>query len=76
MAFHEKHHRTFFKSVSWFVVGFVVSVAVLWYFSGNLEVAVGEALAIQAFKFIFFYLHERVWNKSHFGKEHRAHVLK
>jgi uncharacterized membrane protein len=76
MAFHERHHRTLFKSISWFVVGFIVSVAVLWYFSGDLMVAMEESLVIQGFKFLFFYLHERVWNKTHFGKEHRANGLK
>jgi len=76
MAFHERHHRTFFKSVSWFIVGFAVSFFVLVYFNNNVKVSLIEASAIQAFKFIFFYIHERVWNRAHFGKEHRAHIVK
>jgi uncharacterized membrane protein len=75
MAFHERHHRTFFKSVSWFIVGFAISFFVLQYFTGNIKLSLIEASAIQALKFIFFYIHERLWNKSHFGKEVKAKGL-
>ncbi|MBT3282985.1 DUF2061 domain-containing protein [bacterium] len=68
MVFHDHHHRTFFKSVSWFIVGFAVSFFVLLYFTGNFNMSLIEASAIQALKFIFFYIHERVWNKSDFGQ--------
>lgn len=69
MRFHERHHRTFLKSVSWFVVGFAVSFFVLEYFTGNFKMSLLEAASIQALKFIFFYIHERVWNKTDFGQE-------
>ena len=77
MIFHERHPRTFLKSVSWFVIGFTVSFFVLVYFNnGDYRVSLIEASAIQAFKFIFFYLHERVWNRSHFGKEYKENHSK
>lgn len=71
MTFHERHHRTFLKSVSWFVIGFAISFFVLLYFTGDFSMAFIEASAIQAFKFLFFYVHERVWNKTDFGQELR-----
>ena len=75
MVFHDHHHRTFFESVSWFIVGFAVSFFVLLYFTGNFNMSLIEASAIQALKFIFFYIHERVWNKSDFGLEKREDWL-
>ncbi|HJO90015.1 MAG: DUF2061 domain-containing protein [Candidatus Pacebacteria bacterium] len=72
MIFHERHPRTFLKSVSWFVVGFTVSFVVLFYFTGDFGMSLVEAGAIQALKFIFFYFHERTWNRYRFGKEIKA----
>ncbi|MBL7045206.1 MAG: DUF2061 domain-containing protein [Parcubacteria group bacterium] len=68
MNFHDHHHRTFFKSLSWFIVGFTISFFVLLYFTGDLTMSLIESLAIQALKFLFFYFHERIWNKSNFGQ--------
>lgn len=76
MGFHERHHRTLLKSISWFVVGFTISFFVLVYINDDYKMSLIEASAIQAFKFIFFYLHERIWNRSHFGKEYKANHLK
>lgn len=77
MNFHERHHRTFLKSVSWFFVGFTVSFLVLLYFNDDhYMISLIEASAIQAFKFVFFYIHERIWNKTDFGQEIKQEVSK
>lgn len=72
MKFHERHHRTFLKSLSWFIVAFTVSFFVLYAFNGDIRISIIESLAVQALKFIFFYFHERLWNKLHFGKEFKT----
>ncbi|MFQ5729909.1 MAG: DUF2061 domain-containing protein [Waddliaceae bacterium] len=46
MIFHERHPRTFLKSLSWFVVGFTVSFIVLYAFTGDFGMALIEAAAI------------------------------
>lgn len=74
MIFHERHPRTLLKSISWFVVGFSVSFLVLMYFTGDFRISLIEASAIQALKFIFFYFHERIWNKTNFGQVVKAEV--
>jgi adenylylsulfate kinase len=67
--FHERHSRTFYKTITWFIVGFLVTFVVLMFFVKDWKWAIGDALLIQTIKLIFFYLHERVWNKSNFGQE-------
>jgi len=67
--FHEKHHRTFLKSITWLIVGFSVTFGVLMFFTGSWKDSLLDASLIQILKFIFFYIHERIWNKSNYGQE-------
>ena len=67
--FHEHHHRSLFKSITWLIIGFSVTFGVLFFFTRNAKDAFLDAILIQILKFIFFYIHERIWNKSNFGQE-------
>jgi uncharacterized membrane protein len=67
--FHELHHRTLFKSITWLIVGFLVTFGVLYFFTRNAKDSLIDAILIQILKFIFFYIHERIWNKSNYGQE-------
>jgi uncharacterized membrane protein len=67
--FHEQHHRTFFKSVTWTVTAFVVTFAVLYLVEGDLFKATWHAVVVQMIKFVFFYVHERIWNISNYGQQ-------
>jgi len=67
--FHEKHYRTFFKSITWLIIGFLVTFGVLIFFTRNWKDSFFDASLIQILKFIFFYIHERAWNKSNYGQE-------
>jgi uncharacterized membrane protein len=69
MKFHDYHHRTLLKSITWTIVGFLVSFGVLVYFTRDVEASMIDALVIQVAKFVFFYLHERVWNIYDIGQE-------
>ena len=67
--FHELHSRSILKSITWMLIAFVITTAALYILQRNIVVAAGEAILIQAIKFVFFYLHERAWNKSNFGQK-------
>jgi uncharacterized membrane protein len=69
--FHENHSRTLLKSITWFIVGFVIAFGVILYFTKDLRMALIDAIVIQLIKFVFFYLHERVWNIHTYGQEFR-----
>ena len=66
--FHENHSRTLLKSITWFIVGFVIAFGVILYFTKDLRMALIDAIVIQLIKFVFFYLHERVWNNVDIGR--------
>jgi len=67
--FHEHHFRSVLKSFTWLVVGFSVTFTILVLIARDWKVALLEALLIQAIKFVFFYLHERLWNRTNFGQQ-------
>jgi uncharacterized membrane protein len=70
--FHEHHSRTFYKTISWFVIGFLVSFGVLIVFTKDWRLSIIDALLIQIIKLLFYYLHERLWNKSSYGQMLRS----
>jgi uncharacterized membrane protein len=72
--FHEHHSRTFYKSISWFIIGFLVSFGVLIFFTRDWKLSVIDASLIQIIKLIFYYIHERIWNKSSFGQVLRSEL--
>lgn len=60
--------RSISKGVSWRIVATLTTVILVFIFTGSVAVSLKlgaiEALA----KIIFYYLHERVWNKINWGK--------
>ncbi|PCI28052.1 hypothetical protein COB55_04540 [Candidatus Wolfebacteria bacterium] len=65
---HEHHHRTLFKSITWFIVGFLVTFGVLMFFTNDFTMSIVDAALIQVIKIMFFYIHERIWNKFSIGQ--------
>ncbi|MFH1890810.1 MAG: DUF2061 domain-containing protein [Candidatus Kuenenbacteria bacterium] len=74
--FHELHSRSILKSITWLVVGFLVAFFVLLIFTRDWKMSVIDALIIQLVKTVFFYIHERIWNRSNFGQELRIKKIK
>ena len=67
--FHERHPRTFLKSATWLVLAFVVTSLVLLLIEKDWQKALWYAFLIQLIKSVFFYIHERLWNRSNYGQE-------
>ena len=71
--FHEHHSRSLVKSLTWMLTAFVITTIALYILQRNIVVAAGEAILIQVIKSVFFYIHERLWNKSNFGQSLKIH---
>ena len=65
----DSHKRTIIKTITWRIIATSTTVAVIYIWTGDLSVALGSGLVANAFKTIFYYAHERVWNKSDFGRK-------
>lgn len=72
----ESRTRSIVKAISWRFLATLTTAVLVYLLTGELDTAAWVGLFEASLKLIFFYLHERVWNKIHFGrKEYSAKVL-
>lgn len=64
----EKHYRSIVKAVSWRTVGTIDTMIVSYFITGNIVMAVSIGSVEVLTKMALYYLHERAWNKTNFGR--------
>jgi uncharacterized membrane protein len=63
----ESHVRTIAKTVSWRVLGTVITSGVVYLITGKAELGLSIAALDCFVKLITYYAHERAWNSISFG---------
>jgi uncharacterized membrane protein len=64
----EKPYRSIVKAISWRITGTLDTFFVSWLITRQFTIALSIG-AVEIFtKMIFYYFHERLWNKIDFGK--------
>ena len=64
----EKHYRSVVKAISWRTVGTIDTMIVSFFITGNLVMAVSIGSIEVLTKMFLYYLHERAWDKTNFGR--------
>ncbi len=64
----ENHRRSIFKSVTWRIFAFFITAGTTWTLTRQIELALSVGAADMIIKLGSFYLHERAWNRSNFGR--------
>jgi uncharacterized membrane protein len=64
----EKPVRTLVKTITWRLIAFITTIVVVYIYSGDVKESIGVGVAANVLKMGFYYMHERVWNRVHFGK--------
>ncbi len=65
----ESHFRSIAKAITWRAGGTVVTFAIVWIWTRQLELAAQIGVLDTVVKIGAFYAHERIWNKLNFGKK-------
>ncbi len=65
----DKHSRTVVKTVTWRAIATITTVGTIYLWTGNIAEALGAGLLANLFKTFFYYAHERLWNRTDWGKE-------
>ena len=74
--FAESNLRSVFKAVSHRISNTLVTICIFYIFTEEWSVALQAGAVEASFKLIWFYLHERLWNRITFGKKRwQAFVL-
>lgn len=62
------HRRTIVKSITWRVIATLTTIVTIYAWTGHLGKSLGAGLVANGFKTLFYYIHERVWNKTDYGR--------
>ena len=66
----DTHKRTLYKTITWRVIATITTVVAIYIWTENVYVSLTAGLVANAAKTIFYYIHERLWNKTNFGRLH------
>lgn len=64
----DDHARSIVKAVSYRICAAIATTAIVFAFTRKLILSLGVGLVELIVKIIFFYVHERVWDKISWGK--------
>lgn len=65
----EKSVRSLAKTISWRIVATSTTILLVFLFTGNLVISASVGSLELISKIVIYYIHERVWNLSNFGRE-------
>lgn len=63
----ETHFRSIIKGITWRFIASVTTMAVVFFVTGNLELVAAVGFIDITLKVLFYYTHERVWGRVHWG---------
>ncbi len=66
---YDSHARSLVKAISWRVIAFVITFIVVYVVTKEATLSIWVAIVANVLKTIFYYLHERTWNKITWGKQ-------
>ena len=64
----ESRKRSLVKTISWRVIATTVTVLVSYKFLGEWSTSIVLAITANGIKALLYYLHERGWNRTDFGR--------
>jgi uncharacterized membrane protein len=67
----EKPIRSILKAISWRIVATLTTVFLVVLFSRDLALGTIVGITELVLKTVIYYIHERVWNLSNFGRERK-----
>jgi len=60
--------RTILKTVTWRITATLTTAVLVYLFTGQIDTAIEVGLLEMVAKLLFYYVHERIWDKLKFGK--------
>ncbi|MAH33572.1 hypothetical protein CL615_04245 [archaeon] len=67
----EHHKRSIIKAISWRILATLTTMALVFIFTGKMLLSLTIGFFEVISKIIFYYIHERLWNKIKWGKSHK-----
>ncbi len=64
----DKHQRSLVKALTWRVIASLTTMVLVYIFTKEWKLSLGIGVLDVSIKLLFYYLHERGWNKIKWGK--------
>jgi len=64
----EHPKRTLIKTITWRIIALLTTIVVVYAYSGNVRESLVIGVVANFLKMLFYYTHERVWNRIRFGR--------
>ena len=64
----ESHKRSILKAITWRVLATLVTTLVVYFVTKKVALALGVGFIDAAIKMFVYYAHERVWDRTRFGR--------
>jgi len=64
----ESLKRSLVKTISYRLIGAAITGSITWFLTGQLLIGIQVGILDSASKFVFYFIHERAWNKISFGR--------
>lgn len=65
----DNHTKSIIKSITWRILATLTTITLVFMFTKRIALALEIGLLEISIKLIFYYLHERVWNKISWGQK-------
>jgi len=65
----ENRKRSMLKTITWRVIASIITMALVFIFTGELKLTATVGAFDLIFKMLFYYIHERTWVKILWGTE-------
>ena len=64
----EEHQRTIVKTISFRIIASLLTILIVFAFTKNTTISISVGIIEAISKMIFYYFHERFWNRIIWGK--------
>ena len=68
--FEESKTRSIIKALSWRVLATLITTSLVFFFTGRVDLALWVGAFEAVVKMLFYFLHERAWNRISVGRRH------
>ncbi len=67
----DQRKRSLIKTITWRLIAFATTWIVVYLYSKEVKVSLAIAITTNGLNMLFYYVHERIWNRTSFGKQKR-----
>ncbi|MFA5039597.1 MAG: DUF2061 domain-containing protein [Candidatus Omnitrophota bacterium] len=71
----EQPKRSIMKAVSWRFFGCISTIVIVYIYTQDAGQALKVGVGVDAVKIVFYYIHERLWDKVKFGRKKQDYQI-